>query len=139
MYNCRHNYSKLSSGTGGPSDSSSYMVSSFHYSPSYSAYRTQNATGAESGPGLRSTLYSVARLGLASVTGCRLDRRRGRGKDEREEKSRDQGAREIGEVGRDNVDSGSTKQSPRERTHRKYIRKFQKKLTEFTGLSCLDS
>ena len=130
MYNCRHNCSEASSGNGGPSDSGSYMVSSFHYSPGYSAYRTQNATGAESCPGLRSMLYSVARLGLASVAGCRL---RVRGKDEREKKSRDRGAREIGEVGRDDADIGSTKRSPRERTHRKYLRKFQKKLTEFTG------
>lgn len=38
-------------------DSSSYMVSSFHYSPSYSAYRTQNATGVESGHGQWPTGY----------------------------------------------------------------------------------
>ena len=38
-----------------PLDSSSYMVSSFHYSPSYSAYRTQKATGEESGPSWRPT------------------------------------------------------------------------------------
>ena len=36
---------------GDPWDSSSFMVSSFHYYPSYSAYRTQDTTGAESGHG----------------------------------------------------------------------------------------
>jgi hypothetical protein len=46
MYNCRHDYHEVSPGSRDPCDSSSYAVSSFCYSPSYSAYRTQNATGA---------------------------------------------------------------------------------------------
>lgn len=60
MNNCVQYYRDpvVSLGTGHPSDPSSCMVSSFHYSPSYSAYRTQNATGAESSPGLQSTHYS---------------------------------------------------------------------------------
>ena len=55
MNNCGHNYPNVSSGTGDPCDSSSYMVRSFHHSLSYSAYRTQNAKVAESDFGLRST------------------------------------------------------------------------------------
>lgn len=57
MYSCRQSYHEFSPGTRDRCDSSSYMVSSSHFSR-YSAYRTQNTTGAESSPGFRSTHYS---------------------------------------------------------------------------------
>jgi hypothetical protein len=57
MYDCRHGYHEVRSGTGDACDCSSYMVSPFHYSPSYSAYRTQNASGAESALSLRWAHY----------------------------------------------------------------------------------
>ncbi len=63
MNNCPHNYLEVSFGTGDPEHSSSWIVSSFHYSPSYSAYRMQNAMVAESSPGLRSTHYSKSAEG----------------------------------------------------------------------------